>query len=375
MRAKTNNNPPPLVSVIIPVFNAATFIERTIQSVLAQTYQFYEILVIDDGSCDGTSDIVKQLAIKDHRIRLLQQQNQGVAAARNFGIRLAHGDYIAPLDADDLWLPEKLSKQVAVMQASPPTVGLVYAWSAPFSDDGYPLNLPQGWELEGAAFLPLFLGNFLSNGSTPLIRRECFDHIGMYNLKFFELDAQGCEDWDIYLRIAEHYEFRVVPEHLVGYWQNDESLSSDWKRMDRSYHLLIEWLRKQHPEIPAFVYRWSRSNYLLYLANKTVSAHQTVDSIILLLQSAMLDPFMLTNRRLQRLFAKNLIPLSWRSTICSPTRSMQKIQLDKIQIKQQHQGSRKPAAGAAWKRRMKLRTERLVKLQHELGLDVMKHQN
>ncbi|MEA3292185.1 MAG: glycosyltransferase family 2 protein, partial [Pseudomonadota bacterium] len=301
------NNDAPLVSVIIPAFNAAAHIDRTIQTVLAQTYLFYEILVVDDGSSDGTSDVVIRQAEGDGRIRLLRQENQGVSAARNHGIRQAKGDYIALLDADDIWFPEKLEKQVRVMRDSPPTVGLVYTWSARVSEDGRKPVLSNGWEEEGAVFLPLLLGNFLQNASTPLIRRECFDHVGMYGLDFHKLNAQGCEDWDIYLRIAEHYEFRVVPEHLVGYWQSMDSMSADWRLMDRSYRVLIDGVKKRHPEIPDFVYRWSKSNYLLYLAIRAARAQQTTASLWLLSQTTALDPFMLTNRRLQRTLAKNLI--------------------------------------------------------------------
>ena len=351
----------PMVSVVIPAFNAAMSIERTIQSVLAQTYPNYEILVIDDGSSDGTSDVVKKLAAGDERIRLLQQENQGVAAARNYGIKHATGDYIAPLDADDIWFPKKLEKQVGVMRECQPNVGLVYTWSVPVTGDGSMLNFSPGWEEEGAVFLPLLLGNFLSNASTPLICRECFDHAGMYNSNFLKFDAQGCEDWDLYLRIAEHYEFRVVPEPLTGYWQSAESMSADWRQMARSYHLMMEWLRKRHPEIPAFVFRWSKSNYFLYLANKAARARQTVDSFLLLSKASVLDPFMLTNKRLQRLLAKNLLHLVSGAGIQSPSGIM-----GKIEIQEHRMLMKKPAVGIAWIQRSKLRIKKLRLLQNDL---------
>ena len=369
MQAKLVNDAP-LVSVIIPAFNAATTIKHTIQSVLAQTYPYFEILVIDDGSSDGTSDVVKKLLAGDGRIKLLKQENQGVAAARNFGIRYARGDYIAPLDADDLWFPEKLEKQVAVMHEGPSTVGLVYTWSIQIIDDKRSHTFTKGWEEEGSVFLPLLLGNFLSNASTPLISRECFDHTGVYNMDFLKFDAQGCEDWDIYLRIAEHYEFRVVPEHLTVYRQSKESMSADWKLMGRSYNLLMEWIQKRHPDIPAYVFRWSKSNYLLYLAIKAAQAQQTTDSLLLLSKATVLDPYMLMNRRLQRMFAKNLLHTVRRPRIPSPAGRLQKNQ---TQINQVHRGrvNKKPAAGSFWTGLMKRRTNRLVQLQKELTLDVI----
>jgi glycosyltransferase involved in cell wall biosynthesis len=365
MNTKANRDTP-LVSVIIPAYNAASMIERTIQSVLSQTYPFYEILVIDDGSCDETSDVVSKLSADEERITLSQQENQGVAAARNYGIKHAIGDYIAPLDADDLWFPEKLERQISVMLQSPATVGLVYAWSVPVSDDARTPNYVPGGMLEGVVFLPLLLGNLMPSASTPLIRRKCFDHVGMYNSDFRELDAQGCEDWDLYLRIAEHYEFRVVAQHLVGYWQSAESMSADWKLMDRSYRLLMGWIRKRHPEIPVIVFRWSKSSYLLYLANGAARAQQTAASLWLLSQSTALDPFMLTNLRLYRMLVKNLLHLVWRAKMPPRSGGMQKIETG-----DDRRMNRKSATGWVWARHLKQRTQRLVQLQKDLRLDVM----
>lgn len=102
----------PFVSVIIPAYNAEAFIGRTLESVLAQTYENIEVLVVDDGSRDRTAEIVASFAQKDSRVILLKQQNAGVAAARNLAIEKSRGEYIAPLDADDIWYPSKLDKQV-----------------------------------------------------------------------------------------------------------------------------------------------------------------------------------------------------------------------------------------------------------------------
>src|SRR5262245_28337071 len=118
----------PLVSVVIPAYNAEAYIATSLRSVTAQTYRNLEIIVVDDGSRDATATIVRSLAADDPRIKLQQQQNAGVAAARNRGIEASSGDLVAPLDADDLWQPSKIERQVAVMQRGSPKVGLVYAW-------------------------------------------------------------------------------------------------------------------------------------------------------------------------------------------------------------------------------------------------------
>ena len=119
----------PLVSVIIPAFNAAEYIRQTLNSVLAQTYQAMEVIVVDDGSSDATGAIVEEFVKKDARVQLVRQSNAGVGAARNTAIRMARGEYIAPLDADDIWFPEKLEKQVACMEQCGEETGLVYCWS------------------------------------------------------------------------------------------------------------------------------------------------------------------------------------------------------------------------------------------------------
>ena len=118
-----------LVSVIIPAFNAAANIRQTLNSVLAQTYQEIEVIVVDDGSSDATSAIVEEFVARDPRFQLVRQSNAGVGAARNTAIRKARGKYIAPLDADDFWFPEKLEKQVACIEQCGDETGLVYCWS------------------------------------------------------------------------------------------------------------------------------------------------------------------------------------------------------------------------------------------------------
>jgi glycosyltransferase involved in cell wall biosynthesis len=105
-----------LVSVVIPAYNAASFIERTINSVLSQTYQNFEILVINDGSKDNTLEVIQKLSQKDPRIKVLDKKNSGVSDTRNLGIEMSKGDFIAFLDADDIWLPNKLEIQVSLMQ-------------------------------------------------------------------------------------------------------------------------------------------------------------------------------------------------------------------------------------------------------------------
>lgn len=257
----------PLVSVIIPAYNAESFIERTIQSVLNQTYKNIEIIVVDDGSQDRTSEIVKEIAQQENCLRLLHQPNLGVAAARNLGICNSKGEFIAPIDADDIWYPRNLEKQVNTMLTAS-SVGMVYSWSVDIDEED---RLTGGFHtspLEGNIYNALIYRNFIGNASATLIRRSCFEKVGKYDSQFKEQNAQGCEDWDLYLRIANVYKIRVVPEFLVGYRQLIGSMSSNYSSMSKSHWLLLADIQKRL-DTDESICRLSRSNFYIYLAIKS----------------------------------------------------------------------------------------------------------
>src|SRR5262245_35299311 len=125
-----------LVSVIVPSYNASRYIRETLESVLGQTYSSFEVIVVDDGSTDETAAIVGDHSRRDSRIRLVSQSNAGVGAARNRGIAEASGEFIAPLDADDIWYPDKLQKQVASLQRHGTEWGVGYCWLKSFNERG-----------------------------------------------------------------------------------------------------------------------------------------------------------------------------------------------------------------------------------------------
>jgi glycosyltransferase involved in cell wall biosynthesis len=259
----------PTVSVIIPAYNAQAFIEETIRSVQQQTYPNLEILVVDDGSKDCTSAIVERYAKDDPRIRLFSQQNKGVAAARNLAISEATGKYIAPIDADDIWYPTKIERQVDALERAGEKAGVAYTWSVSLDDKSRVVDAGPKWDLEGEVYQALVLRNFIGNASVPMFRRSALETVGGYNEQMRALDAQGCEDWDICLRCAERYEYCVVKEYLVGYRCYSESMSYNHAAMGRSYDIVMNEVRRRHAEIDARVYRWSRSIFYLYLTHKS----------------------------------------------------------------------------------------------------------
>jgi glycosyltransferase involved in cell wall biosynthesis len=310
----------PLVSVIIPAYNAANYIRETIESALSQTYSNIEVLVVDDGSTDTTPEIVSHFTHQDPRVSLLQQANAGVAAARNLAISQANGEFIAPLDADDIWYPQKLEKQVNCFAQSDQAVGLVYTWSIFLDENGRQLPYCQSAQAEGNVLIRLILSNLPGNSSSPLIRHSCLKEVGGYDCCYRALNAQGCEDWDLYLRIAEKYEFRVVQECLVGYRQAISSMSFNHVSMVKSYKITITSLEQKHPDIPTELYRWSTANFYWYIALKCRGSGEHMRTLQYFYHTARLDSLYLLNislyyialSSLMNILLKPMINLPWR---------------------------------------------------------------
>jgi len=264
----------PLVTVIIPAYNAAPWVERTLRSVLTQTYQNLEVLVVDDGSTDDTTPVVTAIAHQDPRVRLLHQANAGVAAARNLAIAQARGEFIAPIDADDLWYPENLEKQVQRMIQGGPGMGLVYSWSVDIDENDALMGGIRATTIQGDVYATLVCHNFLGNASASMMRRSCLEQVGGYDSRLRSQQAQGCEDWDLYLRIAERYEFGVVPQLLVGYRKLSSSMSCDYSQMARSHRLVMQAVRQKHPQFPQLLYQLSASNLYMYFALQSFRCSQ-----------------------------------------------------------------------------------------------------
>jgi glycosyltransferase involved in cell wall biosynthesis len=281
---------PTLVSVIIPAYNAEGFIGDTIVSVLNQTYSNLEILVIDDGSKDMTAEIVHQYMHNDRRIKLIKQANAGVAAARNHGIKESKGEFVAPIDSDDTWEPSHIEKQVRCFLNSPQTVGLVYSWSFDIDEQSKATGSTRAAMIQGNVFKTLVCHNFLGNASASMTRRSCLEEVGSYDTTLRDRHAQGCEDWDLYLRIAEKFEFRAVPTLSVGYRKLSDSMSGDFGQMSRSHKLVMNSVRHRHPSLPRFLFRLSQSNLYLYFAHQRLWRKKYQQTLLWLKQAIMADP-------------------------------------------------------------------------------------
>ena len=250
-----------LVSVIIPAFNAATTLAETLDNVRGQTHRHLEIIVVDDGSRDHTVRIVEAHAAEDERIRLIRQENGGVARARNTGAAASRGAYLAPVDADDLWHPEKIARQIAALHAAGPEAGYAYTFYRHVDAAGRVIG-DGGSRVEGAAFLRSILGNFVTNGSSLLIRRAAFDSVGGYDPGLRDAGLQGCEDYLLQMLIARHWRVVCVPEYLTGYRKLEGSMSDDRLRMTRSQCAAFDEVARRVPEAPAEILNATRAKTL-----------------------------------------------------------------------------------------------------------------
>ena len=213
----------PLVSVLMPAYNAARHLSESIESVRRQSFVDWELIVIDDGSQDETAEIAKRFAVADARVRVISQANGGQASARNSGLAEARGDLIAFLDADDLWVCDKLERQVAVMEKT--GVDLVYSDGEFFSDEGE-LGENDGFDIvpgkvEGAAMFPLLFQRNRIATLSVLVRKRCLDRVGGFdsNRKY-----QNCEDYDLWLTLANSgVVFYGMAEKLMRYRRHSDA--------------------------------------------------------------------------------------------------------------------------------------------------------
>jgi glycosyltransferase involved in cell wall biosynthesis len=218
--------PAPLVSVVVPVFNGAATIDETLASVLAQTFTDFELLVIDDGSTDATAQRVS--ALTDPRVQLHSFPNAGLAASRNRGIRLARGEFIAFIDADDLWTPDKLARQLEALRVEP-SAALVYSLTDCIDEQGADLGPGSHVVAAGRVYERLLVWNALDSGSSALVRASALGHVGG-----FDESLPAAEDWDLWLRLAWAYPFACVPRADVRYRVHGRAMSSAIRRQEEA---------------------------------------------------------------------------------------------------------------------------------------------
>jgi glycosyltransferase involved in cell wall biosynthesis len=229
-----------LVSVVMATYNMAPHIRTAVQSVLDQTYDRVEVLIVDDGSTDNTPEVVEKMRA-DRRVQVHRQANQGQAAAKNKGIELAHGEFVAFLDADDEWMPRKLELQLPLFERSS-SVGVVYSAFECMNVDGKTFSRPRTVMHRGEVSGRLLIENFVCFPSA-VVRRECIDRVGA----FVERYVMGI-DYDLWLRISAMYEFDFVREATVRYrvWSGQMSRNHR-KRFEAGIEIMRDFLAA-HPK-------------------------------------------------------------------------------------------------------------------------------
>ncbi|MBD2310722.1 glycosyltransferase [Desertifilum sp. FACHB-1129] len=264
------------VSVIIPVYGVEKYILQTVQSVLNQTYQEFEILIVDDESPDRSVEICQQL--NDPRIKIIHQKNQGISAARNAGIRQATGDYIALLDGDDIWVPEKLAKHVKHLDSSP-NVGVSYSYSVFIDEQGKSLGIYQISKTEDITPGLIFCRNPVGNGSTPVIRKEVFEEIKYQEnweeggvACYFDPSLRHIEDVECWLRmsIKTEWAFEGIPEALTQYRIHGMGGSTKLDSQLESMLRVIEKTRAYAPEVTEQYAKPALAYQLRFLARRAV---------------------------------------------------------------------------------------------------------
>lgn len=309
-------NDDPLVSVILPVYNGAEFVGAALESALSQTYRHVEIIVVDDGSTDGTRAILDLYTVRDARVRVLGQANSGVARARNRGIAEAHGDFIALLDADDLWEPTKIRRQMQRMLEAGDRTGVVYSWWVWIDRGGAVLDRSPRWMIEGSVFEMLLQINFTGNASVPLFRRQCIREAGGYNEELAAADAGGCEDWELALRVTERYDAAVVPEILVGYRRRPDSMSAACDTMWRSQRLVVQRMRELRPDLNPRVLRRAAHQFALYLAGLSFWSGNIIAAYRWGLRSGCRLPFLVAPYAIKMFFTREMSKLNTQQTMC-----------------------------------------------------------
>lgn len=227
-----------LVSVIIPTYNRENIIKDAIETVLNQTYQEFEIIIVDDGSTDNTKEVVQKY--NDDRIKYIYQPNSGKPSiARNTGIKAAKGDFIAFLDSDDLWNQEMLERHVKILNANK-NIGFTTSWNSSVLFDGTKLYNRTCYADNSEAYINYLLlepDKAYTGPSSALVKKECLDSVGV-----FDSEMDFCEDWDLFYRLAVRYEMVNIKEILTSVRVHKESFTqnSEFSKFRNSYLKFLE---------------------------------------------------------------------------------------------------------------------------------------
>lgn len=248
------------MSIVVSAYNAGGFLKETLQSVYNQTYQCWEVIIVDDGSTDGTGNVAAAFVKRDSRFRLFHQHNQGVSAARNAGFNFCSGKYVAFLDADDVWLEDNIMSKVCLLKAS--NYGLVHS-DASLIDSGSRLmnGAMHGSDGNLLNYMLQWLGTAVPGPSSILMRRDVIEHVGLFDIRL-----STSADRDFFLRVAKDYSIGRVPKVTWLYRIHSENMHKNIALMERDVLLVYENARKNRMFKSFWFERRCFANMFLILA-------------------------------------------------------------------------------------------------------------
>lgn len=322
LNAKSN----PIFSVVIPVYNVEKYIDECLQSVLNQTFKSFEVVCVDDGSPD--SSIEKIRCYEDPRIRIVRQENKGLAAARNTGINASRGMFVALLDSDDFWHPEKLERHYYHMRGDQ-TIGISYSASLFVDENSKKIGIGQNPKLKNITEVDIFCRNPIGNGSAPVIRKSLLRQVARsvclgndHKMEYFDESMRQSEDVEFWIRVAltTDNKFEGIKMPLTYYRVNDFGLSSN---LDKQYNAWLYSVEKNRRINPEFYKKWlslGSAFQRLYLSRRAVKSGQGLKAIKLVHQALFEDIRVLLKEPIKTTVTYvcsclSLLPKTWFSQI------------------------------------------------------------
>lgn len=269
----------PRASVIIPAHNVARYIRPAVESALNQSVEDIEVIVIDDGSVDGTD--IELRDVRDRRFRLVRQQHQGAAAARNTGVGLSQAQFIGFLDGDDLWLPDKLQKHIAFLDAHP-EIDLTFSLASILSSSGEQTSFTIRGQGGVVGFRDFLVENLARGSSTVVLRRGALGRAGP-----FDSDLEVCQDHDMWLRVARLRPFNAycIPEPLTLYRRREGQLTAQWRLVHGDWQRVLDKMRRLAAEDVAAMEAEASSQMYHYFASLAYEQGEPGEALRLLQRS------------------------------------------------------------------------------------------
>ncbi|PTB33407.1 glycosyltransferase family 2 protein [Photobacterium phosphoreum] len=290
----------PYFSIVIPIYNEEKYLRDSLQSVVDQHFDDFEVLMVNDGSQDNSANICKDFIKIDHRFKLIEQKNRGLSGARNTGIRHAKGKFIAFLDSDDLWHPDKLKAHYYLHQLHP-RISMSYSQSELINMDNTLINLQQQPKITNITISDIYCRNPIGNGSSAVIKHTILKKIGFHNekshqdLQFFDESLIQSEDVECWIRLytQTHLNVEGLAFPLTMYRVNNQGLSSGYKKQLQNWFEMTEKIHNYNPELVKLYKNKALAYQFRYISRWAIIKKQKQESIYYITQALRTHPKMM----------------------------------------------------------------------------------